>query len=205
MVPPLHVLYEDNHLIAVVKPAGVLTQGDVTGEPSLMDHVKDWLRAKYQKPGNVFLGLLHRLDREVAGVILFAKTSKGASRLSAQIRERRMEKIYGALVEGQPPDQGELRGTVDGKEARLSYRVIARRPPGAILEVNLETGRKHQIRIQLSEAGFPIAGDARYGAKTAFEAGGIALVARRLRFAHATDPGREVVVELPAGLDPLRS
>ncbi|MFA6486687.1 MAG: pseudouridine synthase, partial [Candidatus Magasanikbacteria bacterium] len=99
---PLKVLYEDNHLIAVFKPAGVLVQGDKTGDKCLMDDVKEYLKTKYQKPGNVFLGLLHRLDRPVSGVILFAKTSKGASRLSEQIREHQVSKIYHALVEGEP-------------------------------------------------------------------------------------------------------
>jgi 23S rRNA pseudouridine1911/1915/1917 synthase len=135
---------------------------------------------------------LHRLDREVSGIVLFAKTSKGASRLSQQIRERRVEKIYHALVEGDPPAEGQLEGVVDGKNARLSFRRIAPHR----LEISLETGRKHQIRKQLSELGHPIVGDHRYGAKQPF-AGGIALAAVRLRFRHATED-REITVERKA-------
>jgi 23S rRNA pseudouridine1911/1915/1917 synthase len=213
------VLYEDNHLIAVFKPAGLLVQGDASGRPTLMDQVKDWLVRTYDKPGAAFLGLLHRLDRPVAGVILFAKTSKGASRLSRQIRERTVEKTYRALVEGElRAEAGELRhwlgeeapiAVADApapglKEARLRYRVVERRAGRTLVEIDLETGRKHQIRAQLAHGGHPIVGDRVYGARTPFGPDAIALVATRLRFRAATPPDREITVELPAALDPLR-
>jgi 23S rRNA pseudouridine1911/1915/1917 synthase len=214
---PLAVLYEDNHLIAVFKPAGVLTQHQSAGDGCLMDIVKAHLIEKHGKPGQAFLGLVHRLDRSVAGVVLFAKTSKGASRLSEQIRARTLDKTYWAVVEGVPAAEGELHHyhALEGdgarlyreagpgrKQARLHYRVL--RPLGAhcLLEVRLETGRKHQIRLQLAAAGHPVVGDRRYGARSEFSAQGIALVAKRLRFSHPTR--REpIVVELPAELDPL--
>jgi 23S rRNA pseudouridine1911/1915/1917 synthase len=210
------VLYEDNHLVAVFKPAGVLVQGDASGAPTLMDAVKAWLARKYAKPGNVFLGLLHRLDRPVAGVVLFAKTSKGASRLSQQIRDRAVEKTYHALVEGRLEGEGTLVHWLaedDGyvtahdapgpgrKEARLHWRALRHADGRTRVEVDLETGRKHQIRAQLAHTGHPIAGDRRYGARSEFPSG-IALVAVRLRFVTATGAD-SITVELPPDLDPL--
>jgi 23S rRNA pseudouridine1911/1915/1917 synthase len=213
------VLYEDNHLIAVFKPAGVLTQHERAGDGCLMDRVKDDLCARHAKPGAAFLGLLHRLDRGVAGVVLFAKTSKGASRLSQQIRDRQLEKVYWAVVEGTPvAAEAELvhhhvlagdGARVDArpgpgtKPARLRYRIQRRLGARSLLEVTLETGRKHQIRLQLAALGHPIVGDRRYGARTAFPGEGIALVARRLRFRHPTRPDETVSVELPQRLCPL--
>jgi 23S rRNA pseudouridine1911/1915/1917 synthase len=213
------VLYEDNHLIAVFKPAGVLTQHERPGDGCLMDQVKADLVARHHKPGAAFLGLLHRLDRGVAGVVLFAKTSKGASRLSQQIRDRQLEKVYWAVVEGTPARaEAELEhhhalhgdgATVSEqpgpgrKPARLRYRVSRRLGPRSLLEVTLETGRKHQIRLQLAAVGHPVVGDRRYGARTAFPGEGIALVARRLRFRHPTRPDETIAVELPDALCPL--
>lgn len=215
----LNVLYEDNHLIVVCKPADVLTQGDSSGEPTLMDAVKRWLKEKYKKPGNVFLGLVHRLDRRVCGVMVFARTSKAAARLSEQIRTREVEKTYRALVEGQvlagnrqlkhwlSEDDGFVAGhDAPGsgrKEARLSWQVLRRDAKATLLEIDLETGRKHQIRVQLAKSGHPVVGDSRYGARTSWDKPGIALVAWRLRFKHPTQ-GRELTFELPAALDPLR-
>ncbi len=159
----LKVLYEDNHLIAVFKPVGVLTQGDITGDRCLMDEVKSYLKEKYKKPGNVFLGLLHRLDRPASGIVLFAKTSKGASRLSEQFRNRTIEKTYHALVLGRPKqNKGNLvdflkKGdTGKPKRAELDYEVISSGGKYSLLKINLKTGRFHQIRNQLELLGHPI-------------------------------------------------
>jgi 23S rRNA pseudouridine1911/1915/1917 synthase len=217
------VLYEDNHLIAVFKPSGVLTQGDSSGEASLLEQTREDLRRRYGKPGNVFLGLLHRLDKPVSGVVLFAKTSKAAGRLSEQIRAREVEKTYHALVEGNPAEatrqlvhylgsdgaQGVAVSLTPGlelKRAVLSYRKIGGDATHALLAVDLETGRKHQIRAQLAAIGHPIAGDAKYGSreKSPLDSGGIALVAERLRFQHPTRPDTAVEIALPNALDPLR-
>ena len=198
--PVPEILYEDNHLIAVFKPAGTLTQGDATGDPSMMDEVREHIRLRDRKPGNVFLGLVHRLDRPVSGVLLLAKTSKGASRIAAQIRNREVTKTYRALTQGQPPPGpgATLRHLLlaaapggssrvvdapekDAKVAALEYRVLQRLPGMALLEIDLHTGRKHQIRAQLAHIGCPILGDVRYGATAPFHPGTIALVARRLR------------------------
>lgn len=184
----LEVLYEDNHIIAVYKPAGMLVQGDHSGDPTLMDEVKYFLKQKYNKPGNVFLGMLHRLDRPVAGIVLFAKTSKGASRLSEQFRKRTIKKVYHCLVEGIPaPAQGTLvhflkkderTNTVevsltevpDSQRAELDYEVVDVYDTGyALVKVVLKTGRSHQIRAQISSLGTPIVGDVKYGSKKGME------------------------------------
>jgi 23S rRNA pseudouridine1911/1915/1917 synthase len=220
----LTVLYQDNHLIAVNKPAGLLTQGDSTGRPNLLDDVKAWLAATYHKPGNVFLGMLHRLDRPVSGGVLFAKTSKAAARLSQQFRERQVEKIYRAQLEGRiEPADGSLvhycgerdasTGTVaissvqesDLKQARLHYRTLWNGAEHSVVEIQLETGRKHQIRAQFAYVGHPVAGDRRYGASRAFNAPGaagaqaIGLCAVRLRVEHPISK-QPLVIELPDAL-----
>lgn len=185
---PLKVLYEDNHVIAVVKPAGVLSQGDKTGDKSLMDDIKQYLKEKHQKPGNVFLAPVHRLDRPVSGIVLYAKTSKGASRISEQFREREIQKTYHAIVIGKmEKPQGEIvnyitkvsyfaQAFVDGKnlghaagqgqekakKAELTYRVVGSNNKYSLLEIKPKTGRFHQIRIQLSSMGHPIVGDGKY-------------------------------------------
>jgi 23S rRNA pseudouridine1911/1915/1917 synthase len=216
------VLYEDNHLIGVCKPTGMVTQDTHEGDGCLMDAVKDYLREKYHKPGEVFLGLLHRLDRSVTGVVMLAKTSKGASRLSEQLRERALEKTYWALVQGTPqPAEAPLthyhaldaRGAnvtatpgPGRKPALLSYKVLRQLPgtaPVSLVEVELETGRKHQIRLQLAAIGHPILGDRVYGARQPFMPGGIALVAKRVRFAHPVHRQQQMTVELPPELCPL--
>ncbi|MDD4931658.1 MAG: RNA pseudouridine synthase [Candidatus Colwellbacteria bacterium] len=200
MERPIEVLYEDNHLIAVKKPAGELVQGDASGEPSLMDRVKIFIKERDKKPGNVFLGLVHRLDRPVSGIVLFAKTSKGASRISEQFRERKTKKTYRALIEGEiTPLSGTLRTNLikdgsrrtaeiskDGKEAVLDYRTIEKGKRISLIEIDLGTGRFHQIRAQLSEAGHPIVGDIKYGAKIFLPNGIIALSAIGLEFEKAT-------------------
>jgi 23S rRNA pseudouridine1911/1915/1917 synthase len=198
----LKVLYEDNHLIAVFKPAGILVQGDSSGEECLMDQVKDYLKEKYHKPGNVFLGLIHRLDRPVSGIVLFAKTSKGASRLSEQFRNHTVKKIYHALVETRNPalpltgtlvnylkkDSQKNKVTVfdepapETLRAELSYKVLEQKKDEAVVEIELKTGRPHQIRAQFAHVGHPLVGDVKYGAHQDFS--GIALCAVCLGFTH---------------------
>lgn len=199
----LNVLYEDNHLIAVSKPAGVLTQGDKTGDISLMDEVKDYLKKKYHKSGNVFLGLLHRLDRPVSGIVLFAKTSKGASRLSEQFRNREIKKTYYAIVIGKPKkEKGTLVNYIGKRRktdlAELSYEIITSNEKYSLLKINLKTGRFHQIRKQLSLIGCPIFGDVKYRASTALLDKSIALAATSISFRTATtNENKEISVMLP--------
>jgi len=208
----LQVLYEDNHLIAVHKPGGVLVQGDISRETSLMDMVKDYIKKKHNKPGKVFVGMVHRLDRPVSGVVLFARTSKGASRLSEQWRQRSITKIYWALVHGKMPlPSGRLISYLkkrrqrvsltDGEhkraqQAALSYRTLFVRGDVSLLEVNLHTGRKHQIRAQLGAEGCPIVGDVKYGAPDRREDGMICLLAKSLTFMHPTRP-ETIHIEAP--------
>jgi 23S rRNA pseudouridine1911/1915/1917 synthase len=206
MTPFLHerwpVFFEDNHLLVVYKPAGLLSQGDETGDANLLDLCKAWIKNRHHKPGRAFLGLVHRLDRPVAGVMVFARTSKAAARLSDQIRNRRMRKLYLAVVQGQPLSaEGRLvhflerrervvrivpRPTPLSREARLVYRVRETAGDRSLLEIELETGRKHQIRLQLSHAGCPIVGDVRYGAPSALPSRPIALFASRIAVEHPT-------------------
>lgn len=217
----LNVLYEDNHCLAVDKPAGLLTQGDATGEPCALDEARAYLKERYAKPGNVFVGLVHRLDRPTSGVLLLARTSKGAARLSEQFREGTVEKVYWAVVEGRPAaDEGEWAdtlwkdtrtnvvsvvpaGTPGGLPAALGYRVLGRRADASLLELRPRTGRSHQIRVQLAARGLPILGDRKYGASsTVLALDGkprVALHARSLRFSHPTRPEAiEVTSSVPA-------
>jgi 23S rRNA pseudouridine1911/1915/1917 synthase len=202
-VSTLQVVYEDNHCIAVLKPPGLLTAGDRTGDVSLLDQVRGYLRVKYKKPGNAFVGVVHRLDRPVAGVVLFARTSKAASRLSEQFRSGRVEKVYQAIVEGRVTARVGLledRLVKDHKknvvrrssaanprarESRLTFRRLKSTAATTLLEIRPMTGRSHQIRVQLASAGHPIVGDRKYGSKRPFEEG-IALRAVRLTFEHPT-------------------
>lgn len=206
----LEVLYEDNHLLAINKPAALPTMGVAEDRESLLGMAKEYVRRKYNKPGNVYLGIVSRLDAPVTGVVLMARTSKAAGRLSAQFRDREVEKVYLAIVEGTVgPRSGLLvdhvrkderhrrmhlarPGEAGAQEARLKYerigddptplRLVGRRSL-SLLEVQLLTGRKHQIRLQLSSAGFPILGDRKYGSTHAFP-NGIALHSRRLVIEH---------------------
>jgi len=200
---PLDVLFEDNHCLAVNKPAGLLTMGDRTGAPTLVEAAKAYLKEKYRKPGDVFLGVVHRLDRPVSGVVLFARTSKAAARLSEQFRERTIEKTYLAVVEGKVREPaGTLHHWLKKDHETNRVAVVSARTPGAqeclldfrrlqsqgtktLLEITPQTGRSHQIRVQLSAAGWPIAGDRKYGAQTHWPEG-IALLAQRLMFLHQT-------------------
>jgi 23S rRNA pseudouridine1911/1915/1917 synthase len=212
-VSTLKILYQDNHLIAVVKPPGLATQADTKGGPSLLDQTKQWIKTEQNKPGNVFLGLVHRLDKPVAGVVLFAKTSKGASRLSKQFRERITQKIYQAVVSGTPIQaDGSLvhylrkekslkatvftRPTPGAKKAVLSYTLIENFATASILEIKLETGRFHQIRAQLAFMGNPILGDIKYGAPSSLPDRQIALYAQKLIFQHPIS-GDEITLESP--------
>ena len=196
----LKVIYEDNHLLIVEKPPNQLTQGDATGDPCLVDAAKAYLKEKYHKPGDVYLGLVHRLDRPVGGLVALARTSKAASRLSEQLRTHAMQREYLAVVHGADiANSGTLtdflldeNGTVravpantDGaKEAVLTWRTLGRRDTLALLHVQLQTGRKHQIRVQLAHAGHPIVQDMRYGTDAAGEP--IALWGAVLTLAHPT-------------------
>ncbi len=211
----MDILYEDNHCLAINKPAGLLTQGDATGEPCLLDEAGAYLKTKYAKPGNVFLGLVHRLDRPTSGVVLLARTSKAAARLSEQFRAGTIEKVYWAIVEGRgPADTGEWSdvllkdearnvvsvvpsGTPGGQSAALAYRVLERSRHGCWIEVRPRTGRSHQIRVQLAARGFHIVGDQKYGAKTRLTAldgrPRVALHARELGFEHPTRQERLLV------------
>jgi 23S rRNA pseudouridine1911/1915/1917 synthase len=198
--PRWPVFYEDNHLLAVYKPSGLLVQGDRTGDRCLLDLGKRWLKARYQKPGNVFLAMVHRLDRPVAGVVLFGRTSKAAGRLAAQFRERTVEKRYLAVVSGvvraesgRLIDQIERRNRVSrlvaaptaaSREARLRYTVLDRGRGKSLLRIVLETGRRHQIRLQLAHMGHPILGDLRYGAERPLPERRIALLAQELIVDH---------------------
>lgn len=212
----IKVLYEDNHLIAVYKPAGILVQGDSSNEESLMDEVKKYLKDKYQKTGNVFLGLIHRLDRNVDGIVLFAKTSKGASRLSEQFRNHTVEKIYHAWVHGSIPRNNdnlinflkhdEKRNIsevydeeiIGSQKAELAYGVVKSEDDFTLLKIILKTGRHHQIRAQLSHFGHPIVGDVKYGSKIKLTEQRIALTATSLNFITATgDEKKSITLELP--------
>lgn len=207
----MKVLYEDNHLLVVDKPAGLITQGASAGEDSLVRQAQAYLKQKYQKPGNVYVGVVSRLDAVVSGVVVLARTSKAAERLSATFRDREAGKTYWALVSGQPPASGELRDwlikderqqrvmvtkpqTHGAKEALLRLQKRGDVTGGSWLEVELLTGRKHQIRVQLASRGWPIFGDAKYGSRTPFEAG-IALHARRLSLEH---PVQKTLLSLEA-------
>lgn len=210
-MPPLEVLCEDGPVIAVNKPAGLLTQGVPHGIPTLEAHVKAYLKAKYLKPGNVYLGIPHRLDRPVSGVVLFARNSKAAARLAEQFRERQVKKIYWCVLERPPEspdgvltdflmkhaDQAHVdvvaAETPDAKPASLRYRTLTRCEGGTLVEVELETGRMHQIRVQFASRGWPVLGDVQYGASRLLGDSGetpeprsspIALHARRLTFRH---------------------
>jgi 23S rRNA pseudouridine1911/1915/1917 synthase len=201
---PLDILFEDNHLLVIDKPAGIPTQGAQPSEESMVTLAKDYIKHRYQKPGNVYLGVVSRLDALVSGVLIFARTSKAAARLSEQFREAETHKRYWAIVSGHPqPPSASLTDwllkdesqhcmkivparTPQAQEARLQYRCLQQlNARHAWLEVTLETGRKHQIRVQLASHGWPILGDAKYGSRESFPHG-IALHARSLRIEHPT-------------------
>lgn len=198
----MKVVYEDNHIIIVYKEAGEIVQGDKTGDKPLSETVKEYIKVKYEKPGNVFCGVVHRIDRPVSGLVIFARTSKALARLNEMLRKGEIHKTYWALVEGRVEKEEERLETYmsnierinksyitdpkdpKGKHAVLEYKRVAVGDRYSILEVNLLTGRKHQIRLQLSSAGHPIKGDLKYGAKRSNPDGGISLLAKRIEFTH---------------------
>ncbi|MDD6541166.1 MAG: RluA family pseudouridine synthase [Prevotella sp.] len=198
----MQVVYEDNHIIIVYKQSGEIVQGDKTGDKPLSDTVKEWIKARYNKPGNVFLGVVHRLDRPVAGLVMFGKTSKATSRLNAMFREGQVHKTYWAIVSGTPKaDEATLDNWLvrnekqnksyaydhevpNSKHALLRYKVIARSDNYTLLAVDLLTGRHHQIRCQLAHAGMPIKGDLKYGARRSNPDGSISLLSHRMSFVH---------------------
>jgi len=195
------VLFVDNHLLVVCKPAGLLVQADRTGDASLLELCRMHVKQTFNKPGKVFLGLVHRLDRPVSGVVVFARTSKAAARLSAQFRLRQVTKIYWALVEGKVPLEGTLVDrlvrtgvhsrigtTGTGQLAALHFRRLGYGQEMSWVEVDLGTGRHHQIRVQLAYYGHPVLGDRRYGSTRPFAPGSIALHARSLTITHPTRP-----------------
>ena len=214
--PPLEILYEDNHCLAVFKSSGCITTHFQGKEETLDRAVKAYLKEKHRKPGNVFLGIVHRLDKPTSGVLLFARTSKAADRLARQFREGTIEKIYWAAVEGRvEPSEGRLvdflrkderhrkmhvtsQNTPDAQRAELTYRVLKAESADSVLEVQLLTGRKHQIRLQLAHAGIPILGDRKYGSSRPFGAG-IALHSRLLVIEHPVSKMQlEIEAPLPA-------
>ena len=196
------VVYEDNHIIIVNKTASEIVQGDKTGDVPLSETVKQYLKEKYQKPGNVFIGVTHRLDRPVSGLVVFAKTSKALSRLNEMFKNSEVKKTYWAIVKQTPAEtEGELVNYLvrnekqnksyaydtertGSKKAVLHYRLIARSDNYSLLEVDLKTGRHHQIRCQLAKMGCPIKGDLKYGFPRSNPDGSICLHARRVRFVH---------------------
>lgn len=216
----MQVVYEDNHIIIVNKTCREIVQGDKTGDKPLSEMLKEWLKEKYAKPGNVFVGVTHRLDRPVSGLVIFAKTSKALSRLNEMFRTGQVKKTYWAVVKNNPPAQA---GTLvhyltrnekqnkstayisprtGAQRAELDYSLIATGDNYKLLEVDLKTGRHHQIRCQLAKMGCPIKGDLKYGAERSNPDGGISLHARRVCFEH---PVSHVVVDVTAPVpnDPL--
>ncbi len=210
------VLYEDNHLIVINKRSGQIVQGDKTGDEPLSVMVKNYLREKYQKPGNVFVGVVHRLDRPVSGVVIFAKTSKALTRLNAMIQNREIQKIYWAIVLQKPKlesdklvhylikdsEKNKSRALLEQREGYLksvlNYRLIASSERYHMLEIELETGRHHQIRVQLKEIGCIIKGDLKYGAPRSNPDGSIALHARKIAFEHPVSKEKiEIVADVP--------
>jgi 23S rRNA pseudouridine1911/1915/1917 synthase len=207
----VRVLYEDNHLIAVNKRSSDLSQGDKTGDTSLDTEVKNYIAEKYKKPGDVFLGVVHRLDRPVSGVILYARTSKALERLNEMFRGTQVKKTYLAIVKERPPedtqtithflkkieDQNktyvydkEVKGS---KEASLTYRLVGRSERYYLLEIELHSGRHHQIRAQMSAIGCPVKGDLKYGYSRSNDDGSISLMARRLEFIHPVKKEKLVI------------
>ena len=216
----MKVIYEDNHIIVISKESGEIVQGDKTGDTPLSDIVKDYIKVKYQKPGNVFLGVVHRLDRPVSGAVVFARTSKALSRLNEMFRRGEVHKTYWAIVKNKPKaDAATLVSWIvrnekqnksyaydhevkDSKKAVLDYRLIASGDTYHILEIRLHTGRHHQIRCQLAAMGCPIKGDLKYGSQRSNADGSISLLSRHTEFLHPVSK-QLIAVDAPLPSDPL--
>ncbi|MBR3102114.1 MAG: RluA family pseudouridine synthase [Muribaculaceae bacterium] len=216
----MEVIYEDNHIIIVNKAAGEIVQGDRTGDEPLVDTVKQWLKEKYDKPGNVFCGLTHRIDRPTCGLVVLAKTSKGLSRMNELFRKGEVHKTYWAIVKNRPPHDRETlthwltsvernnktyastHPREGAQKAVLNYRLLASGERYHLLEIDLITGRKHQIRAQLAAIGCPVKGDLKYGAERSNPDGGISLQSHRIRFTHPVS-GKEIDVTAPLPHDTL--
>lgn len=216
----MQVVYEDNHIIIVNKEAGEIVQGDKTGDTPLSEMVKEYIKEKYKKPGNVFCGVVHRIDRPVEGLVIFARTSKALERLNRMLRDGEIHKTYHALVEGKVTQaegalenylvsDGRINKTFIAKKenpnaklSKLNYRTIAVGERYSLLEINLLTGRKHQIRAQLSAIGHPIKGDLKYGARRSNPNGGISLQAHKIEFIHPVSK-EPISVELPEIENPI--
>lgn len=216
----MEILYEDNHIIVVNKNCSEIVQGDKTGDKPLSEMVQEYIKEKYAKPGNVFIGVTHRLDRPVSGLVVFAKTSKALSRLNEMFRTHNLTKRYWAIVKNMPPKEEELltnylvrnermnktfvydKEVKDGKLSKLSYKVIARSENYYLLEIDLMTGRHHQIRAQLAHIGCPIKGDLKYGFDRSNKDGGISLHARRVKFIHPVSQ-KEIDIIAPVPNDTL--
>ncbi|MBF1457315.1 MAG: RNA pseudouridine synthase [Prevotella nigrescens] len=208
----MQVLYEDNHIIIVYKQSGEIVQGDKTGDKPLSETIKEWIKQKYAKPGNVFLGVVHRLDRPVSGIVVFAKTSKALSRLNNMFRNGKVRKTYWAMVQTAPnmPEATLTNWLVrnekqnksyvynnempNAKQAILKYKTIGQTEHYTLLEVNLLTGRHHQIRCQLAAMGCPIKGDLKYGARRSNPDGSISLLSHKVEFIHPVSKQKIVVV-----------
>lgn len=214
----LEILFEDNHIIAVNKPSGYLSQGDITGDDPIGEEVKQYIKEKYQKPGAVFLGLVHRLDRPTTGILMFAKTSKALERLNSMLKHKKIEKTYWAIVAKKPTQEaGTLKHYLsrienknitkaslikvpESKEAVLDYKVLLGIDGYFLLEIKPKTGRQHQIRVQLAAIGCPIVGDVKYGYKEANTDLSICLLAKKLEFIH---PVKQEPVSIEAPLPNL--
>ena len=218
--PPKQILFEDNHLIIVNKFPSQIVQGDKTGDEPLSEQIKKYLKKKYDKPGNVFCGVVHRLDRPVSGALIFARTSKALARMNEQIKNREIKKIYWAVVKNPPPDQnGHLihyiyrdqkknksfivsENKKGAKRAELIYIYLKNSDKYHLLEIELLTGRHHQIRAQLAYIGCPIKGDVKYGFPRTNEDASIHLHARSIEFLHPVKK-EQIIIEAPLPFDPL--
>jgi len=210
------IVYEDNHMMVINKKAGQLVQGDKTGDLSLLELIKDFIKKRDEKPGNVFLGLVHRIDRPTSGLVIYAKTSKALSRLTVMVKDREVKKTYWAIVGKEMIPKSQrlihylqknektnkatvfIKPTDKAKESILNYQIIKILDNYQLLEIDLETGRHHQIRAQLSKIGVPIKGDLKYGAPRSNSDGGISLHARKLEFEHpVTKEKMEIAAPVP--------
>lgn len=210
----MKIVYEDNHIIIALKEPGEIVQGDKTGDQPMSDKIKLWLKEKYNKPGNVFCGVVHRLDRPVGGLVIFAKTSKALSRLNEMLRNGKIHKTYWAITRNKPAKDSDIlthyittrqqnnksyvsETPVEGAlKSQLVYRILSSSDRYHLIEVELLTGRKHQIRVQLSTIGCPIKGDLKYGDKRSNTDGSISLLAHRLQFEHPVS-GKQIDITAP--------